>query len=204
LERERWEREKEEKDKVRAYNLKMRELGGQVDPPHSDSKFDIAKNIRLVPPFKEAEIDKYFLLFEKVAQNLKWPKEHWVLLLQSVLTGKASEIYTELSIEQSSDYDQVKSLILKAYELVPEAYRLKFRSYRKDTNQTYVEFSRIKEQMLDRWCRAKKVGDDFEKMKQLILVEEFKRCIDQNIKVFLDERQIDNLHEAAKLADDYA
>ena len=45
------------------------------------------------------------------------PKEHWTLLLQSVVIGKVREIYTHLSLEQSSDYDKVKELILKAYEL---------------------------------------------------------------------------------------
>ena len=85
--------------------------------------FDVTKHIRLVPPFQEKEVDKYFLHFEKVAENLNWPKEHWTLLLQSVLIGKAREIYTHLGVEQSRHYETVKELILKGYELVPEAYR---------------------------------------------------------------------------------
>ena len=76
----------------------------------------------------EADVDKYFLHFEKVAQNLEWPKKHWLMLLQSVLVGKAREIYTQLSVEKALDYDSVKQLILKGYELVPEAYRQKFRN----------------------------------------------------------------------------
>ena len=32
--------------------------------------FDVTKHIRLVPPFQEKEVDKYFLYFEKVAENL--------------------------------------------------------------------------------------------------------------------------------------
>ena len=83
--------------------------------------FDVTKHIRLVPPFQEKEVDKYFLHFEKVTENLKWPKEHWTLHLQSVEIGKAREIYTQLTIEQSSNYDTVKELTFKAYELVPEA-----------------------------------------------------------------------------------
>ena len=57
--------------------------------------FDVTKHIRLVPPFQEKEVDTYFFHFEKVAENLKWPKEHWTLLLQSVVIGKAREIYTQ-------------------------------------------------------------------------------------------------------------
>ena len=113
--------------------------------------FDVTKHIRLVPPFQEKEVDKYFLHFEKVAENLNWPKEHWTLLLQSVLIGKACEIYTQLGVEQSHHYETVKELILKGYELVPEVYRQKFRNCKKDSNQTYVEFARNKEQLFDRW-----------------------------------------------------
>ena len=39
------------------------------------SAFDPARNIRIVPPFQEKEVDKYFALFEKVADSLNGPKE---------------------------------------------------------------------------------------------------------------------------------
>ena len=78
-----------------------------------------------MPPFQEKEVDKYFAHVEKVADSLRRPKDSWVLLLQIVLVGKAQEIYGSLSVEQSSDYEHVKEAILKAYELVPEAYRQK-------------------------------------------------------------------------------
>ena len=139
MEREKLEQQERieiEKEKLHI-ELKMKELeleGKSKSKPlplDSGKSFDVTKHIRLVPPFQEKEVDKYFLLFEKVAENLKWPREHWTLLLQSVVIGKAREIYTQLSLEQSSDYDKVKELILKAYELVPEAYRQKFRDCRK-------------------------------------------------------------------------
>ena len=94
------------------------------------------------------------------------------MLLQSVVIGKAREIYTQLSLEQSSDSNKVKKYILNAYELVPEAYRQKFRSCRKENDQTYVEFARTKEQFFDRWCFSKKIGYDYPKLRQLMLVEE--------------------------------
>ena len=165
--------------------------------------FDVTKHIRLVPPFQEKEVDKYFLHFEKVAENLNWPKEHWTLLLQSVLIGRAREIYIQLGVEQSQHYETVKELILKGYELVPEAYRQKFRNCKKDSNQTHVEFARNKEQLFDRWCCSKKIDQNYDKLRQLVLVEEFKRCIQSDVKTFLCEKQVETLEEAARLADDY-
>ena len=113
---------------ARKHELKMASLG-KYPPSDKASAFDHARNIRLVPPFQEKEVDKYFAHFEKVVDSLNWPKESWVLLLQSVLVDKAQEIYGSLSVEQSSNYEHVKEAILKAYELVPEAYRQKFRNY---------------------------------------------------------------------------
>ena len=95
-------------------------------------------------------MDKYFLHFEKVASSLSWSKEVWTLLLQSALLGKACEAYSALSVNQSSEYDTVKSAVLTAYELVPEAYRQKFRNSRKNDSQTYVEFAQSKEALFDR------------------------------------------------------
>ena len=85
------ERIEVEKEKLQ-YSLKMKELelSSKAMPPVSfdpSKVFDVTKHIRLVPPFQEKEVDKYFLHFEKVAENLKWPKEHWTLLLQSVVIG---------------------------------------------------------------------------------------------------------------------
>ena len=107
IEREKLKFDSEEKERERQYNLRMKELEMQNmtvkrQPLDSGSHFDVTKHIRLVPPFQEKEVDKYFLHFEKVAENLKWPKEHWTLLLQSVIIGKAREIYTQLTVEQSS------------------------------------------------------------------------------------------------------
>ena len=209
VEQEKLKIEMEEKERERQYNLRMKELEMQNmtvkrQPLDSGAYFDVTKHIRLVPPFQEKEVDKYFLHFEKVAENLKWPKEHWTLLLQSVIIGKAREIYTQLTVEQSSSYDTVKELILKAYELVPEAYRQKFRNCKKENEQTHVEFARTKEQLFDRWCSSKKIGSNHEKLRQLMLVEEFKRCINSDIKSFLDEKQVETLEAAARLADDYA
>ena len=49
-------------------------------------------------------------------------------------------MYSALSSDQSSEHEVVKTLVLNAYELVPEAYRQKFRESRKDEAQTYAEF----------------------------------------------------------------
>ena len=195
--------EAEKEAAAREHELKMATLGIHT-PKDKSSVFDPARNIRLVPPFQEKEVDKYFAHFEKVADSLNWPKESWVLLLQSVLVGKAQEIYGSLSVEQSSNYEHVKEAILKAYELVPEAYRQKFRNYLKYDSKTHVEFAREKENLFNRWCHSKEIGQDFKKLKQMVLLEEFKDKVRPDIRSHLDEQKVEELEKAAVMADDYA
>ena len=195
--------EAEKEAAAREHELKMASLG-KPSPSDKASAFDPARNIRLVPPFQEKEVDRYFAHFEKVADSLNWPKESWVLLLQSVLVGKAQEIYGSLSVEQSSNYEHVKEAILKAYELVPEAYRQKFRNYLKYDSKTHVEFAREKENLFNRWCHSKEIGQDFKKLKQMVLLEEFKDKVRSDIRSHLDEQKVEELEKAAIMADDYA
>lgn len=65
----------------------------------SPGTFDVSKHIHFVQPFQEKEVDKHFLHFEKVTTSLNWPKGVWMLLLQSVLVGKAQEVYSAMSVE---------------------------------------------------------------------------------------------------------
>ena len=58
--------------------------------------------------------------------------------------------------------------------------------------------------MLDRWLSSKNVNQEFKHLRQLVLIEQFKNCIHAQIKTHLDERDIDNLQDAATTADDYA
>ena len=70
--------------------------------------------------------------------------------MQSTIVGKAREAYAALTIEKSSQYNLVKAAVLKAYELVPEAYRQRFRNAIKSNDQTFVEFAREKERLFNR------------------------------------------------------
>ena len=127
--------------------------------------FDVIKNFQAVPSFQEDDVDMFFLHFEKLTTNLNWPKDHWTILLQKAFVGKAREIFAQLSVKQSQKYEYVKDVVLRGYQLNPEAYRQKFQNCQRDISQTFVEFARVKEQLFDRWCHSKKVNKDFEKLR---------------------------------------
>ncbi|XP_073771215.1 uncharacterized protein [Danio rerio] len=182
--------------------LKLKSHQAPVISAAESNVFDVHKNIRLVPPFLEREVEKYFQHFERVAESLKWPKTFWTLLLQCVLIGRAQDVYSALTTEQSSDYEIVKSAILQAYELAPEAYRQKFRTHFKSEKSTFLEFAREKENLFDRWCSSVKIKSK-EELRELILLEEFKCCVPNAVAMYLNEHKVTKLSEAALMADEF-
>ncbi|XP_064078605.1 uncharacterized protein LOC135196075 [Macrobrachium nipponense] len=150
--------------------------------------------------FSESDVGKFFVAFEKVAHQLAWPKELWAVLVQSAFSGKAQVVYAALSAEDSSDYDIVKKMVLNAYQLIPEAYRQKFRSWRKMFNQTFVEWAGQKAVKLDEWLAAEE-ATTFAELRELVLLEDFKNNIPKDVRIHIEEFNIDNVNEAAKAAD---
>lgn len=201
---------RENEREQREYEMKKLELELELETKKAETSksiqgvqtFDVGRNLKMVPPFNEHDVDKYFDHFERVATSLEWPKKVWTLLLQCVLIGKAQEVFVTLSEEESADFGKVKIAILRAYELVPEAYRQRFRGSRKFEKQTYVEFAREKEIMFTRWCQSQKV-ENLDQLRELILVEEFKNCVPASVSTYLNEQKALTIADAAVLADEF-
>lgn len=96
--------------------------------------------------------------------------------MQSILKG----IVHVLSNIQCADYDIVKNTILKSYKLGPEAYRIQHATTFKLADQTYGEFTRVKD-LFNQWLLSKEVNSDFVKLKEFMLLEEFARCVPKEI-----------------------
>ncbi|KAK0145216.1 Retrovirus-related Pol polyprotein from transposon 412 [Merluccius polli] len=173
---------------LQRYRLDLINEGKLFDPNNQSvpgNLFDVATSLRLVPKCSEEDIDTFFLLFERLAKTRKWSDPEQTLLLQCVLTGKAQEAVSALSMADSENYNKVKAAVLKAYELVPEAYRQKFRKSTKHERITYVEFARELTTIFNRWRVAAETLPD---------------CI----VTYLFERQVKTVSEAAVLADEYS
>ena len=201
------ESEAEVKVKIRRLELAAASASGQAGSTSSvqstlrSSTFDV-RHVSLVPPFRETEVSSYFHAFKRIATTLNWLKDVWTFLLQCKLVGKAQEVVAALPLDVSLNYDSVKAAVLRAYELVPEAYRQKFRSHRKSPSRTYVEFAREMGTLFDRWCSASK-AEDFDSIRELMLLEEFKNSLPERMVVHLNEQKVTSLAEAAVLADTF-
>lgn len=108
----------------------------------SRESFSLSSNLKLVPKINEEDPNTFFTLFERMASLRDWSGDNCVSLLRCVLTGKAQVAFSSMSIDDCKDYDEVKSVILKVYECVPEDYRQRFHLQEKEQAQTHLEFAR--------------------------------------------------------------
>lgn len=173
-----------------------------VNRPEGVQQFDVSQNLRLLPKFDESDPDTYFTLFDRIAEARAWSDLDMTMLLQCALTGKAREAFSALSVADSKVYAKVKSAVLKVYELVPEAYRQRFRYRKKQDSQTYSEFVRDLTSAFNRWCTASEAST-FEDLSNLIVLEQFKNSVSDQVATYINERKVKSPSDAAVLADEH-
>lgn len=163
---------------------------------------NIAQMVKLLPKFNEADPDVFFSLFESIAEDRGWSDSDCTLLLQSVLVGKAQEAFVALPGAERKIYASVKEAVLRAYELVPEAYRQRFRQWEKGDGQAHVEVAREMRTHFQRWLAAEGVTN-FDALCNLMVLEQFKNIIPDHIATYISEHKVKSPADAAVLADQY-
>ncbi|KAK4310933.1 hypothetical protein Pmani_017539 [Petrolisthes manimaculis] len=158
---------------------------------------------RYVPRFDEGQPETFFSQFEKNAAIHRWPQGTWAVLLSNVFTGEAQRAYAGLSVNESLDYPTVKSTILRVYKRVPAYYRKIFQTSQKRANQTCVEFYREKLAQCQRWVDSAQVEDNYRKLLELIVYEEVKSCMPDQLQSYLEGLGIHDLEAAGPASDHY-
>ena len=105
-------------------------------------------NLQLVLRLNERDPETFFSLFERKADSGGWPDADCTIMLQCVLTGRAQEAYSVLSVTDSLSYASVWATAHKVYEMVPETYLQWFKNSRKEDKQSYQSLWRTRRMAL--------------------------------------------------------
>lgn len=115
-----------EKERVKLERLRLKLMNKRSVATGICRDSNVAGGLQLLPKFDEKDPDTFFALFEQIAGMRGWSDAHQTSMLQCVFTGKAQRAFSALSSVDSASYGKVKTAVLKAYELAPEAYRQRF------------------------------------------------------------------------------
>ena len=171
-----------------------------VKPP---AVFSVQDASRRLAPFDEKDVELYLTTFEKIAIAEKWPKAQWCSIIQSHLTGKALKAFSKLEVNDLNNYIMLKENILAEYELNAEVYRKRFRNSYKRTADSYTDFAQFVILNFERWIASLGANADFNMLKQVILKEQFFNQVPEDLRLYLLDKNPNNLIDAAKRADEY-
>lgn len=99
--------------------------------PSGTSATNISPTLAALELLLESQAKAFFQTFEHLPVMLNWPKQDRPTLLQCKLTGKAQNTVASLPLVDSLDYELCKAAVLRAYEMVSEAYRQQYRIFKK-------------------------------------------------------------------------
>jgi hypothetical protein len=130
--------EREEREHERELERDEREREREFQIRRNDDS-SISKCPKL-PTFQEGEdVEVYLGTFERIAQANRWNTNTWAPRLAALLTGKSREAYVRMDLSDSGDYKLLCAAIRDRYDLTPDTYRRKFRSSRKQFDETFKE-----------------------------------------------------------------
>ena len=66
--------------------------------------------------------------FERDTTIAGWQRDTWALRFSPLLTEKALDVYSELSSEDTRDYDKLRKALLQRNDFTEQGYREKFRN----------------------------------------------------------------------------
>ena len=116
------------------------------------------------------------------------------------LTGKAQQAYAAVTSNSAKKYEDVKTAILRRYNINEETYRTRFRATKRKDGECFVELAIWMSDLLERWTLESKSVAELRKKVQL---EQLLNVISPELRIWVTERKPKTTEEAARLADDY-
>ena len=176
---------REEERKKESLSLKSR-----PKPPYFDEKHD--------------DFESYLFRFEQHAMAVGWKESEKASMLADCLKGRALQFYFELmSIDPTTDYDKVKTHLLKRFQCTEEGFREKFRSSRPEVTDTFPAYFDRMRRYFFRWIDLAGVEKNFDKLVDLVLKEQMFSACSLNLVTFLKESEVTACEDLVRLAERY-
>ena len=152
-EREHEEREREERERQRVHEIELRRL--EIEHPVRVQQSDNTSRLPKLPQFVDGKDDlgSYFERFERFATLNNWEQERWGIALSALLTGKALDVYSRLSVEAAADYALLKEALLSRYDLTEEGFRQRFRDCTAEEGETPEQFVERLKGYFNNWVK---------------------------------------------------
>ena len=206
--------EQREKEAQREHEIKMAEANREMleikvqnlNEADKGANSGLIKSPSIkIPAYEDGrdDLDAYIRRFERFAISQGWKRESWAVSLSALLKGKALEVYSRLSPEESVDYDKLKNALLKRFQLTEDGYRAKFRTSHPQKGETPCQFAARLSSYFHRWVELSGIELEYEKLVDLLLREQFTQSCSKELSAYLKEKRYTSVDVMADAAERY-
>lgn len=151
---------------------------------------------------REERIDSFLHVFEAQARTLSIPENEWNTYLMPLLSGKARDVFLELSSTDLT-YAIVKEALLKRYQLTADSYRKKFHSTSMSRDEDPEAFVSRLDILFTKWIEMSKVKKDYVGLYDLLLRHRILDSAHPDLVAFIQERNPKSTKEMSDLMRQY-
>ncbi|GBN28702.1 hypothetical protein AVEN_77758-1 [Araneus ventricosus] len=143
-------------------------------------------------------------MFEHPAKQAEIIQNTWVTHLLGLLPYDVAQLIAREPGEIANDYNEVKRISLKRYKLTPDKFRQKFFMHNENLGSTWKNFAYELRSFFNEWVNGVK-ADSFEKLSDLIITDQIKRKVTQEIKDHLidDWSKLNSPDDLVEKLDEY-
>ena len=207
IEREERAKEREIKQLELQEKLKQKEIELTKASQKNEQNGNFsARRVPKLPNFNENldDMTSFIHRFELHAINQGWKKETWSMSLQSLLTGRALQVMSHLSINDANDYESLKSSLLNAFRCTDDGFRKKFRDSKPLENESFTAFVHRTKLYMSRWIELSEIDlSDGKNIGDLMLRDQILNSCNEKLSAYLREQKPKSSEELAKLAENF-
>ena len=197
----------------RATDIQIKMLAEQLEKSsnaatHNKTNFDtrlrnaqtIFKNVLSQMPSASKDLIKYFDEVERFFELNKTDDDLKVPLLNQLLSVKAKQLINRLPLEETTDYDSLKAALIREFHLTPLAFRELFDKIEKHTDESFTQFATRIEVNFKYYLKSRKVEDDFERLRLLMISDKLRQHIPSHLLDFATQQELHDWLTPQKLA----
>ena len=158
------------------------------------------KEMKLMHLTEKDDIEANLTTFEQMMEVYDIGKEKWAYKLPPQLTGKAQQAYAGMQPEKAGDYKELKSAVLRRYDINEEMYYQRFKTSKRQEGESFRELAVCLMDLSKKWTKDCNTIED---IREAVVVEQFINILPDNMRIWIKERKPTTSLEAGKLANDY-
>jgi len=144
-------------------------------------KIVVSGELKVAKLTDQDDIEASLATFERIMEAYEVPKACWAYKL-------------------ATNYDEVKSAILRRYNIIKEMYGQRLRGACRKEGETYWELAMPLLDLVKKWTRR---CSSVEELCELVVSEQLINLLPQDIQIWVQERKPTTSSKVERLADDY-